>query len=182
MTTASGIFSGRKKVGWLKALIFTAALVAFAAPLTANAQQRERSGAFNDIVVQQGETADKIACFMCTVYVHGTVDGKIAVSLGNVVVDGTVDGKVAIFGGDLKVRSGGVVDGEVAIAGGKAVTDAGGTLGARVKSTSAAPIVAVIVGIFAVPILFLALVIWFIVWLVRRGQQPRFPYPPPPRY
>lgn len=182
MTTRSEICGGRKKAGWRRALILTAVVAAFAAPLTAYAQQQERSAAFSDIVIKQGETAEKIACFMCTVYVHGTVDGKIAVSLGSVVVDGTVDGKVAIFGGDLKVRNGGVVDGEVAIAGGKAITDSGGTLGARVKSTSAAPIAAVVIGIFAVPILLLALVIWFIVWLVRRGQQPRFPYPPPPRY
>jgi hypothetical protein len=163
-------------------LIMACALAIAATPLMAQSGQRERSAAFSDITVQQGDTADKIACFMCTVYVHGTVDGKIAVSLGSVVVDGTVDGKVAIFGGDLKVRSGGTVDGEVAIAGGKVVTDPGGTVGAQVKSVSAAPVVLVVVAMFAVPLLFLALVIWFIVWLVRRGQQPRFPYPPPPRY
>jgi len=30
------------------------------------------------------------------------------------------------------------------------------------------------------PFLMLALLIWFIVWIVRRSRSPRYPYPPPP--
>lgn len=182
MATKFGTAGIERVARWRKPMMAGLVFAMLLAPLAAHAQGRDRSSAFHDIVVQQDETVDKIACFMCTVYVHGAVNGKVAVSLGNVVVDGTVRGKVAIFGGDLKVRNGGAVDADVAIAAGKVDTDSGGTVSGKVAQVSAAPMIFGIAVAMLVPILFLVAVIWFIVWLVQRSRVPRFPYPPPPRY
>jgi len=135
----------------------------------------DRSSVGGDIVIQKGETARNVACVACSVYVHGVVDGKVAVVMGDVVVDGVVNEKVAIVMGDLKVQHGGVVQGDTAIVMGGTEVD-GGTVEGRSVNVPKGPIVLALL----FPFLMLALLIWFIVWIVRRSRSPRYPYPPPP--
>jgi cytoskeletal protein CcmA (bactofilin family) len=133
-----------------------------------------RSSVGGDIVIQKGETARNVACVACSVYVHGEVDGKVAVVMGNVVVDGIVREKVAIVMGDLKMQPGGVVQGDTAIVMGGTDMD-GGSVEGRSVNLPKGPIVFALL----MPFLLLALVIWLIVWVIRRSRSPRYPYPPP---
>lgn len=135
----------------------------------------DRSSVGGDIVIAKGETARNVACVACSVYVHGEVDGKVAVVMGNVVVDGVVHDKVAIVMGSLKVQQGGVVQGDTAIVMGGTDLD-GGSVEGRSVNVPKGPIVVALM----FPFLMLALVIWLIVWVVRRSRSPRYPYPPPP--
>lgn len=135
----------------------------------------DRSSVGSDIVIQKGETARNVACVACSVYVHGEVDGKVAVVMGNVVVDGVIHEKVAIVMGDLKVQQGGVVQGDTAIVMGGTDLDGGSVEGHSVNVPKGPIMFALLL-----PFLMLALVIWLIVWVIRRSRAPRYPYPPPP--
>jgi len=163
-----------KKLGGGAVLVLQAALglagvLMASQPMHAESDKDgDRSSVGGDIVIQKGETARNVACVACSVYVHGVVDGKVAVVMGDVVVDGVVNEKVAIVMGDLKVQHGGVVQGGTEVD--------GGTVEGRSVNVPKGPIVLALL----FPFLMLALLIWFIVWIVRRSRSPRYPYPPPP--
>ena len=151
-----------KKLGGGAVLVLQAALglagvLMASQPMHAESDKDgDRSSVGGDIVIQKGETARNVACVACSVYVHGVVDGKVAVVMGDVVVDGVVNEKVAIVMGGTEVD--------------------GGTVEGRSVNVPKGPIVLALL----FPFLMLALLIWFIVWIVRRSRSPRYPYPPPP--
>lgn len=155
------------------ALVIAVALAATSARAYANDQDRSSVG--SNIVIQKGDTANNVACAMCSVVVHGTVNGNIAVFMGDVTVDGTVNQRVAVFWGNLIVLDGGVVSGDAAIAGGHVELN-GGTINGRTATTPTG----IIVAAFLFPVAILAGIIWLIVWLVRRNRAPGYPYPAPP--
>jgi hypothetical protein len=158
------------------ALLAVGALLLASQPALASTDSDgDRSSFGGDIVIQKGETARNVACMACSVYVHGAVSGNIAVMMGDVVVDGTVDGRVAVALGDIKVQQGGVIEGDTAIALGSTEVN-GGSLEGRQARASSGPIVAVLL----FPLLVVALVVWFLIWIIRRSRAPRYPYPPPP--
>lgn len=164
------------RAGLRYALLAVAVLALASQPAHAStSRDGDRSSFAGDIVIEKGETARNVACAACSVYVHGAVTGNIAVLMGDVVVDGTVDGRVAVALGDLKLQQGGVVQGDTAIALGSTDMN-GGVLEGREAHIPSGPIFLALL----FPVFMVALVVWFVVWVVRRSRVPRYPYPPPP--
>jgi len=135
----------------------------------------DRVAVGSSITVAEGETAADIACAFCSVHIKGEVTGDVAVFLGSVTVDPghTIAGDTAIAGGDLRLAEGSAVNGDVAIVGGRAeVADGAGIHGDR--AIIPPPLGTLIL---LSPLIILALIIWLIVYLVRRNRY-RFPMYP----
>lgn len=92
-----------------------------AAPATNPPQDRVRT--MEDIVIEAGQTAGDVQCFVCSVRVAGHMTGDIVVVDGSVIVDGTVDGNVITCGGRIHVGSSGRIDGDAISVGGYLTQD-----------------------------------------------------------
>ncbi|MDE1176590.1 MAG: polymer-forming cytoskeletal protein [Edaphobacter sp.] len=138
-----------------------------------------------DINVSEGESVGDIACSFCTVHVHGDVTGDVAVFWGSVIVDPgqTIAGDTAIAGGNLRLEEGASVHGDVAILSGVADVAEGAIIHGD-RAVLPPPLGTLL--LFS-PLIVLALIIWLIVYLVRRNRYrfPQYPQgygaPPPPR-
>ncbi|WP_260706338.1 polymer-forming cytoskeletal protein [Edaphobacter flagellatus] len=135
----------------------------------------DRAAFGTTIVVPEGASVGDVACAFCSVEIHGQVMGDVAVFMGSVKVDSgqSIGGDTAIAGGDLKLGDGSTVNGDVAILGGEAnLADGAAIHGSR--SIITPPLGTLIL---CSPLLFLAGIIWLIVYLVRRSRY-RFPMYP----
>lgn len=130
----------------------------------------------SDITIEEGETADDIACVFCTVRVHGEVKGDVAVMFGRVEVDAgrSIAGDVASFGADLDLGQDATVGGDVAIAAG----DVNASQGAMIHGSSTILPGRIWLLLPLAPVLILIGLIWLIVYLVRRN---RYQFPAYPR-
>lgn len=148
----------------------------------------DRASFGSDITVAEGETAGDIACAFCSVHLHGDVTGDVAVAFGSVTVDPgrTIAGDTAILEGDLNLNEGSTVNGDLAIlAGMDRLGDGAAVHGSRAVIPQ--PLGTLVL---LSPLLFLAGLIWLIVYIIRRSSY-RFPVypqgqgiqapPPPPR-
>jgi cytoskeletal protein CcmA (bactofilin family) len=122
-----------------------------------------------DIRIGEGQQADEVTCFNCSVYVRGQVAGEITTFHGNIVIEGNgqVGGEVTAFLGDVRLDEGTQIAGEVTVMGGRI---------RRPPSAKIAGDVTVFQGtgwiyvMLLSPFLVLAGIIALIVWLVRRRR------------
>ena len=154
------------------------ALLLLALTLPAQAKEHgdnDRAAFGSDITVAEGESAGDIACAFCSIHVRGDVTGDVAAFWGSVVVEPghTIAGDVAIAGGDLKLGEGATVNGDLAIVGGNAGIAEGASVHGH-QSIITPPLGTLIL---LSPLIVLALLIWLIIYLVRRGRY-RFPMYP----
>jgi len=160
-------------------LFFATGLTAFARGNSGN----DRVAFGSSIKVAEGQEADDIACAFCSVQIDGEVTGDVAVFMGSVTVapGHSIAGDAALAGGDLNLGEGATLNGDVAIVGGRAnVADGASIHGDR--AVIPPPLGTLIL---LSPFIFLGLLIWLIVYFVRRSRY-RFPMYPqgggvPPR-
>jgi len=102
------------------------------------------------------------------------VAGDVTAFGGSIVVEdqGQVDGDATAFAGSMRLDDSGKVGGDVTVFGGQIHRAPGATLSGGV-TVMGGPGWAVV--IFAIPLLFLGLLIAFIFWLVQRVTRPRVP-------
>jgi len=65
----------------------------------------DRLKALKSIVIEAGETASDVQCFLCNIHVRGHVTGDIVTFGGSIFVDGRVDGDAVAFGGRIESNS-----------------------------------------------------------------------------
>jgi len=137
-----------------------------------NASDRTQFG--RSISVAPGEEVSEATCFGCSIRVRGHVAGDVTAFGGSIVVEdqGQVDGDATAFAGSMRLDDSGKVGGDVTVFGGQIHRAPGATLSGGV-TVMGGPGWAVV--IFAIPLLFLGLLIAFIFWLVQRVTRPRVP-------
>lgn len=137
-----------------------------------NASDRTQFG--RSISVAPGEEVSEATCFGCSIRVRGHVAGDVTAFGGSIVVEdqGQVDGDATAFAGSMRLDDSVKVGGDVTVFGGQIHRAPGATLSGGV-TVMGGPGWAVV--IFAIPLLFLGLLIAFIFWLVQRVTRPRVP-------
>jgi hypothetical protein len=163
-------------VRFARFLLLVPLLVAPARPAHAKGRSdNDRASVGSSITVREGETAGDVACAFCSVHVQGEVTGDVAVFLGSLTVEPghTIGGDVAVAGGNLNLGEGSTVNGDVAIVGGNAKIAEGAAIHGE-RAIIPPPLGTLIL---LSPLIFLALIIWLIVYLVRRSRY-RFPMYP----
>ncbi len=163
-----------KPVHALSALLMLA-MISLPACASGRHGDNDRVSVGSKVTIAEGESVDDIACAFCEVQIHGEVAGDVAVFWGRVTVDPgrTISGDVVSAGGDLSLCEGATVGGDLAMVGGRAnIADGVGIRGDRVVIE---PPVGTL--ILLSPLILLAVLIWLIVWLVRRNRYrfPRYP-------
>ena len=78
----------------------------------------DRLKALKSIVIETGETASDVQCFLCNVHVAGHVTGDIVTFGGSIFVDGRVDGDAVAFGGRIESNSNSKIFGDAVAIGG----------------------------------------------------------------
>jgi hypothetical protein len=159
------------RISLLTFLVVTTATTAFAKGHSDN----DRAAFGSAITVPEGQTVGDIACAFCSVHIRGDVGGDVAVFWGSVKVEPghSIGGDAAIAGGDLHLGEGATVNGDVAIVAGNTDLAEGAAIHGD-RAVIPPPLGTLI--LFS-PLIVLALLIWLIVYLVRRSRY-RFPaYP-----
>jgi hypothetical protein len=159
----------------MRKTLLAAALLIFATTAAFARSSEDRASVGEDITVNEGETANDIACLFCSVRIHGDVKGDVAVLFGNVTLDPahTISGDVAVLGGNLNMGEESSIGGDVAVAAGQdnlassAVIHGGRSIFPG-KFWLLVPLI---------PFIILIGIIWLIVYLVRRNRY-QFPVYP----
>ena len=116
---------------------FALLLLIAAVSATAFAQpdpSQNRVKVLRDVIVESGETAGDVQCFMCSVHVHGHVAGDIITLGGGVFIDGKVDGDVIAIGGRIEANSNSRTSGEAVALGGYITLQPGSSIGGNAES------------------------------------------------
>jgi len=108
--------------------IFSAASLAQPAP------SRNRLKVLRDVIVESGETAGDVQCFMCSVHVHGHVAGNIFTLGGGIFIDGKVDGDVIAVGGRIESNTNSRISGEAVALGGYISLQPNSSVGGNAES------------------------------------------------
>jgi hypothetical protein len=160
-----------------KSALVLCVVVTFAVlPTVVVAQGGERVHFFQNINVNSDETVGDVVCIGCSIHMSGTSGDTVAI-LGSIVVDGTVTGDAVAVGGGIKLGEDAQVKGDTVGLGGGVTRHPNAVARGEIVS-EAGPLV--FMGLFiagvVVPLLPIILIIWLIVWLVRRDG----PAPPAP--
>lgn len=103
----------------MRALAVLLLILAFCAAAVAQPNpSRDRVKILRDVIVESGETANNIRCFMCSVHVHGIVAGDIITFGGAIFIDGKVYGDAISVGGRVESNSNGKIVGDAIAFGG----------------------------------------------------------------
>jgi hypothetical protein len=78
----------------------------------------DRLKALRSIVIESGDTASDVQCFLCNVHVRGHVTGDVVTFGGSIFVDGRVDGDAVAFGGRIESNSNSKIFGDAVAIGG----------------------------------------------------------------
>ena len=145
-------------------------------PTLAVAQGGERVHFFQNITVNSDETVGDVVCIGCSIHMSGTSGDTVAI-LGSIVIDGMVTGDAVAVGGGIKLGEDAQVKGDTVGLGGGVARHPNAVAKGEIVS-EAGPFV--FLGLFiagvVVPLLPIILIIWLIVWLVRR-DRPSQPAP-----
>jgi hypothetical protein len=128
----------------------------------------------SDITVEPNQQVADVTCFGCSVRIRGQVNGDVTVFAGGITLEeeGEVAGDVTNFGRGVRLDKSTKVGGDVTAFGGGVRRDADASVGGDVTNFKG-PIWMFL--IFGLPILVLAGITLFIVWLVRRLTRPSVP-------
>jgi hypothetical protein len=129
--------SGRRSLA--KPMTRGLALLLFIAACSATAfgqpnPSQNRLKVLRDIIVESGETAGDVQCFMCSVHVQGQVTGDIITLGGGIFVDGKVNGDVIGVGGRIEVNSNSRISGEAVALGGYITLQPNSSIGGNAES------------------------------------------------
>ena len=103
----------------LAALLLLISTLSIATPgQTRIPPNHDRLRALKSIVIETGETASDVQCFLCNVHVAGHVTGDIVTFGGSIFVDGRVDGDAVAFGGRIESNSNSKIFGDAVAIGG----------------------------------------------------------------
>jgi hypothetical protein len=86
-------------------------------PAQTNPHQ-DRKKILTDIVIESGETAKDVQCFMCSVHVRGRVTGDLITFGGAIFVEGRVDHDAIAIGGRIESNSNSTIAGAAIAVGG----------------------------------------------------------------
>ncbi len=148
-------------------LITLFALAVPAAFASSNGSEITQFG--HDIRIGEGQQADVVTCFNCSVYVRGQVAGEITTFHGNIVIEenGMVGGEVTAFLGDVRMDEGTQIAGEVTVMGGHVRRPPSAKIAGDVTVfQNSAWVYIMLLG----PLVFLVGIIAFVVWLIRRRR------------
>jgi hypothetical protein len=108
------------------------------------------------------------------VRVRGHVLGDVTTFGGSVVVEegGQIDGEATTFAGGVRMEKDVTIKGDVTVFGGRIRRDPTATIGGEVTNFGGGIWIVII---FVLPLVFLALFIAFVVWVIRKLTQPRVP-------
>jgi hypothetical protein len=113
-------------------LLFIAALSAAALAQPDPTQNRVK--VLRDVIVESGETAGDVQCFMCSVHVRGHVTGDIVTLGGGILIEGKVDGDVIAVGGRIEANSNSRISGEAVALGGYITLQPNSSIGGNAES------------------------------------------------
>lgn len=144
----------------------------FAQNRTSTLNDRTQFG--TDITVGPEEQVGDVTCFGCSVRVRGHVNGDVTVFLGGITIEGEgeVNGDLTNFGRGVRLDRSSKVGGDVTVFGGLVRRDADASVGGDVTNFKGSPWLFLV---FGLPLLILAGIVLFIVWLVRRLTRPAVP-------
>jgi hypothetical protein len=128
----------------------------------------------SDITVEANQQVADVTCFGCSVRIRGQVAGDVTVFAGGITIEeeGEVAGDVTNFGSGVRLDRSTKVGGDVTVFGGGVRRDADASVGGDVTNFKG-PIWMFL--IFGLPLVVLAGITIFIVWLVRRLTRPSVP-------
>ncbi len=156
-----------------KRLFLLSALVLFAMVptlLMAKGNGEDRVHFFQSITVDADETVGDIVCIGCSIRMSGTSGDTVAI-LGSILVDGTVKGDAVAVGGGIKLGEDAQVMGDtVGLGGGIARHPNAVVKGQTVSEAGPLIFIGLFLGGVVLPLLPIILIIWLIVWLVRRDR------------
>lgn len=157
----------------LMCLLFAAAL----SPAAFADSKPDRTQVGHDISVGPGEEVSEATCFGCSVRVRGHVSGDVTTFGGSIVVEdhGQVGGDATTFGGDIRLDKEVSVQGDVTVFGGRVRRDPSAMIGGDVNNMGGP---GWIVLLFALPLAFLGLFVALVIWLVMRLLRPATPPAP----
>jgi hypothetical protein len=98
-----------------------------------------------DLVVDNGESLDYVACFLCSARIDGAAQGDLLVFAGNTYLNGPVQGDVVDLGGRVTLTSNARIGGNLILFGGRLEQDPRSTVGHK--------------GLIVGPIVFLPMVL-----------------------
>lgn len=143
-------------------------------PAAFAAGNHERTQVGHDISVGPAEEISEATCFGCSVRVRGHVSGDVTTFGGSIVVEdhGQVGGDATTFGGEIRLDKEVSVHGDVTVFGGRIRRDPAATVGGEVNNMGGP---GWIVLIFALPLGFLGLFVALVIWLIMRLLRPATP-------
>lgn len=135
--------------------------------------QNDRVHFFQDINVGPDEHVGSLVCLGCSIHMEGTSGDAVAI-LGSIMVDGTINGDAVAVAGGIKLGEDSTVSGDTVGLGWGISRHPNATVKGEVVSQSGPLLFAAIV---IIPFLPIILIIWLVVWLLRRP-----PAQPAPAY
>jgi len=148
-------------------------LMLFGVPTTLLAKngKSDRVQFFQNINVTADEQAGDLVCILCSIRVSGTTAGDTVAILGSVLVDGTAGGDVVAVGGGIKLGEDATIAGDAVGIGGGVVRHPNAVVkGELVSQSGPVVLLGLFVALVVVPLLPIILIVWLIVWLVRRDR------------
>jgi hypothetical protein len=127
-----------------------------------------------DIHVETNDNPNDVTCFRCSIYIRGEVRGDVTAIAGNVVLENgaQVHGDTTSIMGDIHLGADTNVDRDVTAVGGAVRRDSQATVKGDVTALEGQSWLLLI---FVVPLVLLggmlALIVWLVLWLVRRTNQ-----------
>ncbi len=160
-------------VGCLRLLLSLFLCLALSAAASAR-EAHDRTQVGSTIIISAGQEVGDATCFGCSIRVRGRVSSDATAFGGSVVVEdqGQVDGDVTAFAGGIRLGNEGSVKGDVTVFGGRIQRDPTATVGGDVTAMGGPGWIVLILG---APLLFFALFVALIVWIVRRLLRPAVP-------
>ena len=160
-------------VKWFMCVLLAAALM----PAASAESKPDRTQVGHDISVGPDEEVSEVTCFGCSVRIRGHVSGDATTFGGSIVVDdhGEVGGDATTFGGDIRLNKEVSVHGDVTVFGGRIRRDPAAVIGGDVTNMGGP---GWIVLIFALPLAFVGLFVALVIWLIMRLLRPATPPAP----